>query len=98
MLQTAKSPRTKSAEPAWDIARLFPNQGVWDEGDYLALATNHLVEFSDGFIEVLPMPTSSHQFIVQYLSNLLLAFISRRNLGSVLFAPLRVRLRKGKFR
>ena len=60
MLQTAKSPRGKFAEPAWQIATLFPNQGVWDEGDYLALTTNHLVEFSDGYIEVLPMPTMSH--------------------------------------
>ncbi len=98
MLQAAKPLRRKRPEPAWDIARLFPDQGYWDEEEYLALTTNHLVEFDDGFIEVLPMPTTSHQFIVQYLSNLLLAFVTSRELGSVLFAPLRVRLRKGKYR
>jgi Uma2 family endonuclease len=85
-------------EPAWDIARLYPDQGYWDESDYLALDTNHLVEFSDGSVEVLPIPTQSHQLIVQFLSNALFTFISAAELGRVLFAPLRVRLRKGKFR
>lgn len=86
------------AEPAWDIARLFPDQGSWDEEDYLGLETNHLVEFSYGCIEVLPVPTISHQRIVAFLYNALLAFVTARNLGEVLFAPVRVRLRKGKFR
>ena len=44
------------------------------------------------------MPTQSHQLIVQFLSNMLFAFASAAELGRVLFAPLRVRLRKGKFR
>src|SRR5437016_1271126 len=43
-------------EPAWDIARLFPAQGHWSEDEYLALNGNHLVEFSDGRIAVLPLP------------------------------------------
>jgi Uma2 family endonuclease len=94
---TPPSPPARSG-PAWDIARLFPDQGAWDEADYLALNTNHLVEFSDGVVEVLPMPTMPHQLIVQYLSNLLLAFASARRLGRVLFAPLRVRLRENKYR
>ncbi|MCL4860269.1 MAG: hypothetical protein KJZ93_12715, partial [Caldilineaceae bacterium] len=52
-----------SAEPAWDVALLFPPQGAWSEADYLALETNRLVEFSHGRIEVLPMPSDSHQSI-----------------------------------
>jgi Uma2 family endonuclease len=84
--------------PPWEIATIFPNQGQWSEGDYLLLPTNHLVELSDGFVEVLPMPTMSHQRIVQFLSNLLLAFASAGRLGTVLFAPLRVRLWKDKYR
>lgn len=87
----------RESEPAWDVARLFPDQGAWDEEDYLALSTNHLVELTDGTIEVLPMPTMLHQAIVQYLSNLLLTFATSGNLGRVLFAPLRVRLRPGKY-
>ena len=48
-------------EPTWDVAQLFPPQGDWSEAEYLALDTNHLVEFSQGFVEFLPMPTLSHQ-------------------------------------
>ena len=84
--------------PAWEIATLFPNQGQWGEGDYLRLGTNHLVEFSDGFVEILPLPTTSHQLVVQFLHNLLYAFVTGKGLGSVLFAPLKVRLREGKYR
>lgn len=87
-----------AAEPTWDVALLFPNQGTWSVEEYLALDTNHLVEFSHGYLEVLPMPTESHQFIVAFLYQTLLAFVTARNLGYVLFAPLRVRLWEEKFR
>lgn len=85
-------------EPAWDVARLYPNQGAWDEEDYLMLPGNHLVEFDDGRVEVLPMPTTLHQLIVMYLYRALFGFASPADLGTVLTAPLRVRLRPGKFR
>ncbi len=84
-------------EPTWDIATLFPNQGQWSEGDYLCLDTNHLVELSDGCVEVLPMPTTAHQLIVLYLYRLLYAFTSP-DLGLVLTSPLRVRLWADKIR
>ena len=55
----------RAGEPAWEIARLFPNQGGWSEQEYFDLSRgNRLVEFSDGFVEVLPMPTTTHQMIV----------------------------------
>ncbi|MEO6810983.1 MAG: Uma2 family endonuclease [Isosphaeraceae bacterium] len=85
-------------EPAWDVAHLFPAQGTWSEEEYLALTGNRLVEFSHGIIEVLPMPTTTHQVIVLFLYDLLKAFLANRKLGSVLVAPLRVRLWPGKFR
>src|SRR5690349_11049695 len=85
-------------EPAWDVARLFPDQGAWSEEEYLALNGNHLVEFSHGYIEVLPMPTTSHQLIVLYIYRLMETFVTARGLGTVLVAPLRVRLWEGKFR
>jgi Uma2 family endonuclease len=98
-MSRSTSPRPPGTpEPAWDIARLFPDQGYWSEDDYLELDTNHLVEFTDGHIEVLPMPKTSHQRIVQYLSNALSTFATSRDLGTALFAPLRVRLRKNKYR
>jgi Uma2 family endonuclease len=77
---------------------LYPLQGSWSEQDYLDLGTNRLVEFCDGCIEVLPMPTLLHQRIVRYLFLLLQEFVSARAVGEVLFAPLPVHLRPGKFR
>lgn len=88
----------KAAEPAWEIAYLFPRQGTWSEEEYLSLETNHLVEFSHGYIEVLPMPTEAHQLIVLYLYRTLLAFVESRALGVVLVAPLPVQLWAGKYR
>ena len=85
-------------EPAWDVARLFPAQGRWSEGDYFGLNGNSLVEFSDGVVEVLPTPTIAHQRTAAYLFKVILAFITPRDLGEVFFPPTRVRLRSGKYR
>jgi Uma2 family endonuclease len=98
MSSTHPARESADLEPAWDVALLFPPQGEWTEEDYLALNTNRLVEFSDGFIEVLPMPTVSHQLIAAFLFKLLDTFVESNQLGRVLFAPLKIRLRRGKFR
>ncbi len=87
-----------TAEPTWEIAQLFPAQGHWSEEEYLALDTNHLIEYSHGQIEVLPMPTQSHQLLVIALFKFLDNFIRTRQLGTVLLAPMRVQLWQGKFR
>ena len=82
--------------PAWDIATLFPMQGHWSESEYLWLTdqTNRLVELVDGRIEVLKMPTLTHQAIIFYLMKLLDAL----NVGMPVFAGLRVRMRAKNFR
>jgi Uma2 family endonuclease len=74
-------------------------QGLWTAEQYLKLTdqTNRLIEFADGFVEVLPMPTRRHQVILAFLYELFVAFIRPRN-GKVLFAPLRVQVHPGKFR
>ena len=97
-MQTLEYLRPEEAEPTWNIAQLFPAQGHWDEEEYLALDTNHLIEFSHGHLEVVPMPTQSHQLITRLLFKLLEQFVLAQRLGLVLFAPLRVRLWPGKFR
>ncbi len=78
---------------------LLPLQGLWTETQYLTLTdqTSHLIEFTDGVIEVLPMPTDKHQAISQYLFLALLALIQRIG-GKVQYAPLRIQIREGKFR
>ena len=99
--QTMAYPTTKPAdapELTWEIARLFPAQGHWSEEEYLALDTNHLIEFSLGRLEILPMPTQSHQLRVIALFELLRNFVRKEELGTVLLAPMRVQLWPGKFR
>ena len=81
------------------ILELLPQQGDVSEEDYLWLTdrTARLIEFTDGYIEVLPMPTDEHQLI---LKALLWAFdraVAPAG-GVVLFAPLRLRLRDGQHR
>lgn len=88
------------SEPAWDIATLFPPQGAWSIDDYLTLtdSTNRLIEFTDGRIEVLEMPTIAHQRILLYLLMLFKKFVDERQLGEVLMAGLRVQVDEAKFR
>ena len=72
---------------------------AWTETQYLNLTnqTNHLVEFTDGVIEVLAMPTRRHQVMLLFLYELFRAFIQPYG-GKVLVAPLRMLVRPGKFR
>jgi Uma2 family endonuclease len=85
-------------DPTWEVARLFPAQGYWSEADYFSLDTNQLVEYADGFVEFLPMPTIYHQLILQYLYEELKAFVKAGNLGTVVLAGYKVRIRAAKFR
>ncbi len=85
-------------DPTWDVVRLFPPQGCWSEADYFELDTNQLIEYADGFVEFLPMPTIYHQLILQYLYEELKAFVSARRLGTVVLAGYKVQIREAKFR
>jgi Uma2 family endonuclease len=78
---------------------LEPLQGSWTETQYLMLTnqTNHLIEFTDGVIEVLPMPTDKHQMILRFVLLAFMNFVEPLG-GRVLFAPLRVQVRPGKYR
>ena len=74
-------------------------QGTWTVEQYLRL-TDHasrLLEFTDGELELLPMPTDKHQVIIAFLYRLLFPYMDR--VGRViLFAALRLQIREGKFR
>ncbi|HZL34391.1 MAG TPA: Uma2 family endonuclease [Tepidisphaeraceae bacterium] len=86
-------------QPVWEIAELFPEQGVWTERQYLALKTNRLVEFDNGIIEILPVPTKTHQLIVLFFFEVLKAFITQLGSGGlVLVAPYRLRIPTGRYR
>jgi Uma2 family endonuclease len=81
------------------LEEILPPQGQWSEDEYLVLTDhrNRLVEFTDGFLEVLPMPTDKHQGILGFLYLAFLNFVEPRG-GKVRFSPLRLQIRPGKFR
>jgi Uma2 family endonuclease len=98
-----ESPLTTALSPAQEwkdvLEDLLPPQGQWSEEEYLVLTghRNRLVEFTDGFLEVLPMPTDKHQSVLQFLFLAFFGFVQPRG-GKVHFAPLRLQVRPGKFR
>jgi Uma2 family endonuclease len=81
------------------VLNLDSLQGLWTQEQYLRVTNNSrwLLEFTDGNLEVLPMPTRKHQAIVRFLFLALHMFLEPRG-GTVFFAPLRLRLNKDKFR
>ena len=81
------------------VLDLLPAQGTWAEEQYLWLTdqSNRLIEFTDGYVEVLPMPTRKHQAISQTLFLAFLAVV-RHTGGRIFYAPLRLRIRDDLFR
>ena len=81
------------------VAESTALQGFWTQAQYLKLTnqSNCLLEFTDGLIEALPMPTQEHQAISRFLF-LALYFFTQGIGGNVFYAPLRLRIRDGKFR
>jgi Uma2 family endonuclease len=78
---------------------ILPPQGEWSEEEYLVL-TDHrsrLVEYTDGSLQVVPIPTDKHQSMLKFLFLAFYHFVETRG-GRVQFAPLRLRIRPGKFR
>ena len=77
----------------------MPRQGNWSDEEYLWLTdrTRRLVEFTDGYVEELPMPTSRHQAILAFLYRRFYAHLEPAG-GVVMFSALRLRVREGKFR
>ena len=78
---------------------LTPLQGSWTAQQYLKLTdqTNHLIEFTDGVMEILPMPTRKHQRILMFLYRTLFPWMERIG-GEVLVAAIRLEIRPDKFR
>lgn len=88
----------ESCRPDQAAELLISDHGEWSEAEYLDLDSNHLVEFTDGKVEALPMPTSLHQRIVSWLVRQMSDFVEPRNLGEVLFAALPIRVAPRTYR
>jgi Uma2 family endonuclease len=100
-MATAATARTitASADLKKLVIELLPEQGRWSEEEYLWL-TDHAhryIEFTDGFIEALPMPTVKHQGMLMFLAFAFSAHMVPLG-GKIYFSPIRLRIRKGKYR
>ncbi|MCC6572899.1 MAG: Uma2 family endonuclease [Planctomycetes bacterium] len=83
--------RSKRGEPVWELALLeFPLQGQWTEEEFLQKDLPN-VEFVDGCLEFLPVPTEKHQMMLEFFFLALNAFVTPKKLGKVHVAGLRVR-------
>jgi Uma2 family endonuclease len=82
-----------------DILDWLPRQGSWSEEEYLWLSekTNRLVEFTDGYIVELPVPTQKHQDILAFLFFAFRLLMQQLG-GKAYFAPLRLRIGPRRFR
>lgn len=80
------------------VADNAPTKLLWSEAKYLAFDENRLIEFDAGTIEVLPMPTFSHQMLVRFLCDRLNQYAAKKNLGLAVTAPLRMKLWAKKYR
>ena len=98
MLKQIEHNKPKIGEPVWELARLYPAQGYWTEEAYLNLETNWLVEYDNGILEVLDMPSHYHQDIVGFLYILFRLWIRANNIGYVVFAPMPLTVFTGKYR
>lgn len=85
-------------QPTWKMALLYPTQGNWSEEEYLCLDVGRLVEFDQGIVEVLDLPTKEHQRLARKLFLRMQAAVEAEGTGEVFFAPLPVRLWKQKYR
>ena len=75
---------------------VLPYQGDWTVEEYLKLDTNRLIEYTDGFLEFLPMPDEIHQDVLEYIFFAVKAIL--RNKGAARFAPFKVRVGRRRFR
>lgn len=95
-------PLTPSQESdyVWEVATLFPTQGNWPEEEYVELTdhANRRIEFTDGRLEFLPMPTLVHETLVRFLFLALYHFVDSKKLGEVFSNGIRVRVRPDKIR
>jgi Uma2 family endonuclease len=93
-------PLSSQPEYAWEVATLYPEQGEWSEEEYLRLTdgTSRRIEFTDGRLEFLPMPTEIHESLVQFLLFALYEYINSRQLGKVHSSGIRLRIRPRKIR
>ena len=94
--RTAPASRNALASLLCDV---LPPQGAWSDDAYLWLTdhTSRLIEFTDGHVQELALPTFTQQAVLGFLYRLFHAHVEPRG-GVVVFSAMRMRIREGKFR
>ena len=96
--ETSATAATSQADLDALLCDVLPRQGCWSDEAYLWL-TDHSrrrIEFTDGRIEELPVPTFTHQAVLLFLYHLFHDYLRPR--GVAMVSGLRMRIREGKFR
>ena len=90
LLREIRPPQTRSP---------LPPQGAWSDEDYLSLTDpcNRLIEFTDGCVQELPVPTFTHQAVLLALYRLFHDYLAPRG-GVAMVSALRMRIREGEYR
>ena len=58
----SEAPPLRRGRPVWRLAQTFPEQGDWNDADYLALdVKGERIELVDGCLEFLTMPIRRHE-------------------------------------
>ena len=94
--RTAPASRNALASLLCDV---LPPQGAWSDDAYLWLTdhTSRLIEFTDGHVQELAMPTFTQQAVLGFLYRLFHDHVEPLG-GVVVFSAMRMRIREGKFR
>ncbi|HLX63047.1 MAG TPA: Uma2 family endonuclease [Planctomycetota bacterium] len=88
--------RSKAGEPPLEILEFLPTQGNWTEEEYMLLIEKYGIEYTDGFLEILPPVTSWHQQTIMFLLSELERFYKNGVGGNSCFYGLRVKLPNSK--
>ena len=96
MTRSAYEPTVTPGEPIRELAEVLPEQGDWSETAYLAIAARRGIEFDNGMLEILPVPTKTHQLIIAFLFKALEAFLAGR--GRVFMAGYRLKVGPKRYR
>src|SRR5205823_5002744 len=81
-----------------DISRLVLRTEGFSVEDYLSLDGSYFVEYSDGRLQVLPLPNALHQALAFMFASLFIAWSKSDTLARTKLAPFRVRLSPREYR
>ena len=83
---------------AEDLSKLEWHSEGFSVEDYMTLDGAYFVEYIDGCLQVLPMPSAIHQVISHILCALLMAWTKHDPDARALGAPFKIILRDGRYR